>query len=343
MARSQTESETQKMKKKAAKRKMSMEDARKARALRTEVPALHKTKKKPLLHAPFQYFGGKSRVACQVWDLMGRDIKFYVEPFFGSGAVLLAEPASLSRYETVNDLDGFITNAWRAIQKSPDKVFAAFRALHSESEYKARVNYCKKNMPNLVQKIQNSTDYFNSKLAGYWIYSVCLSIGGPRYGGFQRSDISTAGRIHKQTNEFFRQLSKRFERVCITCRDWEKMFTKKGILPNETDKKRKPVSVGIFLDPPYKTPERDQTLYNHEEADNNISSEIQYWCAYQGKKLNYRIVLCGYENEHGPLESLGWKCYYWKAHSGFAARAGQKLNAYRERIWASPGCQEVEK
>ena len=42
-----------------------------------------------MLKAPFPWFGGKSRVADIVWDRFGK-VDNYVEPFFGSGAVLLA-------------------------------------------------------------------------------------------------------------------------------------------------------------------------------------------------------------------------------------------------------------
>jgi DNA adenine methylase len=37
------------------------------------------------------YFGGKSRVAPQVWERFG-DVANYVEPFAGSLAVLLGRP-----------------------------------------------------------------------------------------------------------------------------------------------------------------------------------------------------------------------------------------------------------
>ena len=40
------------------------------------------------LDAPFPWFGGKRRVAPIVWQRFG-DVQNYVEPFFGSGAVLL--------------------------------------------------------------------------------------------------------------------------------------------------------------------------------------------------------------------------------------------------------------
>jgi hypothetical protein len=53
------------------------------------------------LRAPFPWFGGKARVAGLVWERFG-DVRNYVEPFFGGGAVLLGRP-SAPRIETVND------------------------------------------------------------------------------------------------------------------------------------------------------------------------------------------------------------------------------------------------
>lgn len=58
------------------------------------------------LSAPFPWFGGKARVASIVWDRFG-DVPNYVEPFFGSGAVLLGRPHEPG-IETVNDKDGFL-------------------------------------------------------------------------------------------------------------------------------------------------------------------------------------------------------------------------------------------
>ena len=55
---------------------------------------------------PFPWFGGKSRIAHKVWEALG-DVRNYVEPFFGGGAVLFLRPGGASGYETVNDADGF--------------------------------------------------------------------------------------------------------------------------------------------------------------------------------------------------------------------------------------------
>ena len=44
----------------------------------------------------------------------------YVEPFFGSGAILFNKPRS--NIETVNDLDGNVVNLFRCIQQNPEKL-----------------------------------------------------------------------------------------------------------------------------------------------------------------------------------------------------------------------------
>jgi len=65
------------------------------------------------LKAPFVYFGGKSMIADVVWRYLG-DVKQYIEPFFGSGAVLLKRPPTQHEkiYEIINDKNGFVANVW---------------------------------------------------------------------------------------------------------------------------------------------------------------------------------------------------------------------------------------
>jgi len=72
------------------------------------------------LKAPFPYFGGKSMIAAKVWSLLG-DVEHYLEPFFGSGAVLLSRENynPLKHTETVSDADGLLCNVWRSLQLKP--------------------------------------------------------------------------------------------------------------------------------------------------------------------------------------------------------------------------------
>lgn len=67
------------------------------------------------LKPPFPYFGGKSKVASIVWQALGQP-KHYIEPFFGSGAVLLNRPDwTAGMVETINDKDSFISNVWNEL------------------------------------------------------------------------------------------------------------------------------------------------------------------------------------------------------------------------------------
>lgn len=73
------------------------------------------------LKSPYPWFGGKSRVANLVWSQFG-EVRNYVEPFFGSGAVLLQRPQPFKGVETINDKDRFVANFWRALKADPEAV-----------------------------------------------------------------------------------------------------------------------------------------------------------------------------------------------------------------------------
>lgn len=93
------------------------------------------TARRPM-KAPFPWFGGKSRVAAEVWDRFG-DVPNYIEPFFGSGAVLLARPHSPD-VETINDADCMVANFWRALQHDPETVASYADAPVNEADQHAR-------------------------------------------------------------------------------------------------------------------------------------------------------------------------------------------------------------
>lgn len=77
------------------------------------------------LKAPFPWFGGKRRAAALIWSRLGNP-SVYVEPFAGSLATLLCRPIPehidrTGLVENVNDLDGYIVNAWRSIAWHPEE------------------------------------------------------------------------------------------------------------------------------------------------------------------------------------------------------------------------------
>src|SRR5690554_6760892 len=72
------------------------------------------------LRAPFPYYGSKQGAAELIERLMG-PIGNFVIPFAGSLGELLGR-SSPAKVETVNDLDGLVVNAWRALVHSPERM-----------------------------------------------------------------------------------------------------------------------------------------------------------------------------------------------------------------------------
>ena len=150
--------------------------------------------------APFPYFGGKRRAAPVVWQLLG-DVPHYVEPFAGSLAVLLDRPHPCNRpyhSETVNDLDGFIVNAWRAIQWAPEEVARHASWPVSEADKQARQIACLQWRDDVVlDLLAGSAEWFDPMIAGWWLYGVACQIGAFSGDGPWTQDPKT-GRIIKQ-------------------------------------------------------------------------------------------------------------------------------------------------
>lgn len=128
------------------------------------------------LRAPFPWFGGKSRAAHLVWSAFGADVPNYVEPFAGSLAVLLARP-SAPRIETVNDKDGYLVNFWRAVQHAPEEVSKFADWPVSELDLHARHRWLV-NQPEFREQMRRDPDYFDAKIAGWWVWGLCQWIGG---------------------------------------------------------------------------------------------------------------------------------------------------------------------
>ena len=74
------------------------------------------------MHAILNYPGAKWGLAEEIVSLMPRH-RSYLEPFFGSGAVLFNKPSSA--IETVNDIDGDITNFFRVLREQTDALIKA--------------------------------------------------------------------------------------------------------------------------------------------------------------------------------------------------------------------------
>ncbi len=128
-----------------------------------------------ILKAPFPWFGGKSRAAHLVWQRFG-DAPNYVEPFFGSGAVLLSRPTAPG-IETVNDLDCFLANFWRALQADPEAVAHYADWPVNEADLQARHLWLVRRQ-SFRERIKAEPGFYDAKIAGWWVWGCSCWIAG---------------------------------------------------------------------------------------------------------------------------------------------------------------------
>ena len=130
-----------------------------------------------MLKAPFPWFGGKSRVAHLVWERFGQ-VDNYVEPFFGSGAVLLGRPDwQPGMVETVNDKDALLCNFWRSVKRLPLTTAYYADELPIENDLHAKNYQLAIQRGDVRALLEGDPEWCDPKLAGWWGWGICLWIG----------------------------------------------------------------------------------------------------------------------------------------------------------------------
>lgn len=295
-----------------------------------------------ILKAPFPWFGGKSRVAAQVWERFG-DCPNYVEPFAGSLAVLLARPSPLGT-ETVNDLDCYLANFWRAVQADPVGVASWAAWPVNEADLLARHKWLHEQR-DFRDRMRLDPEYHDAKVAGWWAWGISAWIGSgwcvvrgdgppsklPHLGdagmGLHRKlpHLGDAGRGQML---WLMELSDRLRRVRVACGEWDRVLGESVTVKHGI--------TGVLLDPPYSSEEHDVT-YSADSGD--VSTKVREWAIANGDNPGLRIALCGYEGEHAMPDT--WEALAWKAKGGYGSQAQGRgrENAKRERVWFSPHCR----
>jgi len=319
--------------------------------------------------APFPWFGGKSKVASVVWDALG-DVDNYVEPFFGSGAVLLARPDThkwWERTETVNDLDGYVANFWRSVQAEPDAVAHHADWPVNENDLHARHAWLIGQRDSLQAQLEGDPGFYDAKVAGWWVWGLCLWIGsgwcsgkgpwrvvegqlvhlGDDGQGINRKLVHLGDNgqginrklVHLGDNgqglqEAWRQhLHQMMERLQDRLRRVRVCSGDWSRVCGPTPTVKLGLT-GVFLDPPYSHAERNSDLYRVEMS---TAETVRDWAIAHGADKRMRIALCGYGGEH---DMPGWTAHEWKASGGYGSQGDSRgrANAGREVIWFSPHC-----
>ena len=155
-----------------------------------------------LYKTPWPWFGGKSDAAPHVWEALG-DVDHYVEPFAGSLAVLLRRPHVANRTyhsETVNDADGLLVNAWRAIAADPDAVAEAASWPVSEADLHARhLALLAWRAAGAAERLMGDPAYYDARVAGWWAWGQSCWIGSGWCSGNGPWIVGEDGRITKRS------------------------------------------------------------------------------------------------------------------------------------------------
>jgi hypothetical protein len=300
--------------------------------------------------APFPWFGGKARVAGRIWARLG-EVDNYVEPFCGSAAVLLACPFDL-KVSTINDADGYVANFWRSVHNAPDDVARWADWPVNENDLFARHVWLIRQRGELVRQLETDPDYYDAKIAGWWVWGCCAWIGsgwcagdGPwavedgqvvnvkgnagRGVNRQLPHLGNAGRgvgeaITEILQGYMRALSDKLRKTRVTCGDWARVVT-----PSVTFRHG---LTGVLLDPPYGDGSFDYSGGGND--DKAIAAQVRQWCVENGDNSQLRIALCGYDDVTMPA---GWSALRWKARKGYQVAGNDQ--SHRETVWFSPHCR----
>ena len=324
------------------------------------------------MKSPFPYFGGKSAIADSVWQRFGAADN-YVEPFFGSGAVLLNRPGwpSESRLiETVNDADGLLSNFWRALSRDPEAVAHHADWPVNECDLHARHLWLVGHREDITRRLEGDPDWFDAKAAGWWVWGISCWIGSgwcsgngpwiaqdgemidsrklPHLGDNGRGvnrQLPHLGDNGRGVNRKLPHLGDNgrgvlayFEQLAARLRDVRVCCGDWSRVcgPSVTFKHG---LTAVFLDPPYAdTAKRADGLYAKDCQQ--VAHEVRQWAIENGDNPLLRIALCGYEGEHEMPES--WETLEWKGKGGYDGQSADAdrigVNRAKERVWFSPHC-----
>lgn len=324
------------------------------------------------LKAPFPYFGGKSKIASVIWERFG-EVRNYVEPFFGSGAVLLANPHPQGT-ETVCDKDHFVANFWRAVRANPVRVTHYVDRPVSEVELQHVHHWLVTDGASRLRDIETNRYFYDAEVAGLWLWGSCSWIGsgwcsgqGPwvltddewrKDGGRginrQLPHLGNRGRgINRQlphlgdrgrgiNRQMQGQLTRReFIEHWITAlaermRDVRVTCGDWSRITGSSVTYRLGVTA-IFLDPPYSA-KAERCLGVYRQDDDAVAHVAAKWAMEQGDNPLMRIAFAGYDGEHDFPST--WDRHAWKTPGGYGSQGDGRgrNNSHKESIWFSPHC-----
>ena len=205
--------------------------------------------------------------------------------------------------ETINDLDAFVANWWRAVAAVPEEtaqwadwpvneadMLARHKSLIADTEFR--------------QRIRVDPDYYDARVAGWWAWGLNIWIGdgwcrheaelGDPGRGINRR-LPHLGNPGKGRSEkildWFSALAERMRDVRVCCGEWDRVLGDSVTIKHGL--------TGVFLDPPYESFEGTYAVKSE------VTTAVREWDIANGDNPLLRIAVCGYDGQHEVPGVLG--------------------------------------
>jgi len=252
----------------------------------------------------FRYMGSKLLLAKTIAGCMPPH-HTYVEPFGGSGAVLLNKKPS--PVEIFNDIDGNIYNFFK-VCRDPVKFRRLMRLLYYTP-------YCQRTFAEAIQKFKNKSWKDDVERAWGWKVICEMSCSGDkesllREGSWQISNTTPEPRRWQNSVIQLKLVHRRLSNVMICNRDALQM------IPDSDGK-----HVLFYCDPPYISETRKDGAYIHE------ADTIEFHQRLVDLLLNLKgmcLLSCYWHPVYEPLLKAGWVRMEFERHAGRWGRANKR-------------------
>ena len=238
--------------------------------------------KRPRKRALARYLGGKNRIAPWIISFFPEH-RFYVEPFGGSGAVLLnKQPAFLDVY---NDMDDRVVNFFEVL-KDPEKVEQLIKLLeltpYSQEAYKRSFAVSE-------DPVENALHFAVNSMMSYG--------GGIHKPGFKRNGLYRTT-PYPQT---WREYPDVVRECAIELRARNIEINKMDAL--EIMSRYDSADTLHYVDPPYVQSTRGKNVrYAHEYDEDDHEELLRFLQSLKGK-----VILSGYDSELYSKYLSGWQ------------------------------------
>lgn len=251
------------------------------------------------MNSILNYPGAKWGMAKQIVSMMPPH-RSYLEPFFGSGAVLFNKPPSA--IETVNDIDGDITNFFKVLRERPEELAEA------------------------ISLTPYSRDVFNDAHENRGTESFDRA-----YRFAIRSRMGHGFKTYQKTG-FKIDVYARERSYCVNCwntmpeRIFEAAARLKGVqIENrpalELIRKFNYDNVLIYADPPYLLNTRGGKQYKHEMNEQDHIELLAALKAHKGP-----VIISGYPSDMYDCELHSWNKVHKRSYN-------QNSDARTEVLW----------